>query len=438
MGGKAPMQPPRATRTQPRVGLFACIVLLVAVGCKAATVELPDAAPSPQASAEPAPLANVPATTSNARLDAGPRAEPLRSDRPLPPDVPHDATRDTGTREAPKELAGYSFQAVLRTGEGPPASKGPEINLTAIDAARRKTEARMAIDASQTRARFVLSGGFVLPQGTQLRARVDRYGHLVVWPGESTYRVAEPGALRALLGERRLDVAPLSAADVRPSGEGARRLNMHTRRVEVSTRAANATLELASLRDAADGGVLVCRMLLDLMSASPSTEVCGSDDVPLHAELRWTTQGALAFDVTSIVRRADLPAIDLAAPPASATFEAGSPPAAAGETLVTKADLAAFRNAPVDVAAASPRDAQPLPPESGLVVINSSDELRIAWIDGVAVAWVAPGGREWLSSLVRGRYVLQWRTFLGDVWEAPRTISVPGSSDIGAFDPATR
>jgi hypothetical protein len=292
----------------------------------------------------------------------------------------------------------------------------------------------MAIDASQTRARFVLSGGFVLPQGTELRARVDRYGHLVLWPGESTYRVAEPGALRALLGERRLDVAPLSPAIVRAGGDGPRRLNMNTRRVEVSTRAAKATLELSSLRDAGDGGVLVCRMLLDLMSASPSTEMCTTDDMPLHAELRWTTQGALAFDVTSIVRRADLLALDLATPPSSTTFEAGSPPALAGEALVSKVDLAALRSAPVDVAPASARDAQPPPPETGLVVVNSSDELRVAWLDGVAVAWVAPGGREWLSSLVRGRYVLQWRTFLGDAWEPSRTISVPGSSDIGAPD----
>jgi hypothetical protein len=418
------------------------------IACRGVAFDPLDAAPSPQASAEPTPLANDPTAATNAGADAGTPPEPLRSDRPLPTDAPHEATRELGTdstssaspqrgphpREAArdaKELAGYALQAVVRTGEGAPAPKGTEINLLAIEAAKRKTEARIAIEASQTRARFTFWGGFVLPQGAELRARVDRYGHLLMWPGESTYRVAEPGALRALLGERRLDVAPLSPATVRSSGEGARRLSLHTRRVEVSTRAAKATLELASLRDAGDGGVLVCRLLLDLMNAPPSTAACAVDDVPLHAELRWTTQGALTFDVTSFVRRGDLVAQELAAPPPSAVFEMGPPAALPGESLVTKADLAAFRSAPVEVALPAARDTQPRAPDAGLLIVNSSDELRVAWIDGVAVAWVAPGGSEWLASLVRGRYVLQWRTFLGDSWEAPRTIAVPGSSEIG-------
>ena len=114
--------------------------------------------------------------------------------------------------------------AVLRTGEGPPPARAPEVNAAVIDSARRRAEARMTIEMSPTRARFVLTGGgFVLPQGTELRARLDRYGHLLLWPGEDTYRVAEPGSLRALLGERRLDVAPLSRAEVVDGGEGPRR-----------------------------------------------------------------------------------------------------------------------------------------------------------------------------------------------------------------------
>jgi hypothetical protein len=407
---------------------------LLVVACKVAAVDLPDAAPSPQASAEPAPLANVLSATVSPGADAGPRPEPLRTDRPLPVDAPHEPMHDTASREPmrdARELAGYSLQAVLRAGEGAPPSKRPEINAAAIEAAKRKTEGHLAIDASQTRARFVLSGGFVLPQGTELRARVDRYGHLVLWPGESTYRVAQPGALRALLGERRLDVAPLSAANVTFAGEGVRRMNMPTRRVEVSTRAAVAVVELSSLRELGDGGVLVCRMLWDLMNAPPSTAACGVDDLPMHAELRWTTQGALTFDVVSIARRLDMSAQDLAVPPPSTSFASGPPPALPGDVLISKADLAAFRSAPVDVTPTTPGETQPAAPDAGLVLSNMSDELRVAWIDGVAAAWVAPGGREWLQSLVRGRYVLQWRTFLGDAWEPARTVAVPGSSELG-------
>jgi hypothetical protein len=331
-----------------------------------------------------------------------------------------------------RELTGYVIQAVLRSGEGPGAPKAAEVNGPAIDGARRRSEARMTVEMTQTRARFVLSGAFVLPTGTELRARSDRYGYLLLWPGETTYRIAEPGALRALLGERRLDVAPLSAAEVRSGGEGPRRLTMATRRVEVSTRAARAVIELATLRDSGDGGALVCGVLLELMSAPPSTAVCTTDEVPVHAELRWMTRGTLIFDVTSIGRRTDLPTGDLAAPSPSLTFAMSPPPSGAGEPLISKADLAAFRTIPVDLPVAVRRDAQ-TPPDSGLLLVNRSDELRIAWIDGVPAAWVAPGGQVLLPTLLRGRYALQWRTFLGDNWEPPDTIVAPGTSTVDAL-----
>jgi hypothetical protein len=374
-------------------------------------------------------------TTSAPGVDGGPPPEPLRGDRALAADMPRETLRELGTKETrtdTRELGGYSIQAIVHAGEGPPAIKGPEVNAAAIESARRKLEVRMSIDASQTRARFVLSGGFVLPQGTELRARADHYGHIVLLPGEDGYRVAEPGALRALLGERRLDVAPVSPAEVTSPGEGLRRMNVRTRRVDVSTRTAKATLEVAAFRDAGDGGALVCRMLLDLMSAPPSTAACATDEVPLHAELRWTTQGALAFDVTSIVRRADLAATDMAAPPATAVFASGPLPPSWGEALLGKGELGAFRTAPVELPPPQGRDAQAPPPDAGLVLVNSSDELRIGWLDGVPVAWVAPGGRVPLPSLVRGHYVLQWRTFLGDAWEPPETVTVPGMSDMGS------
>jgi hypothetical protein len=307
------------------------------------------------------------------------------------------------------------------------------VNGAAVDGARRKLEARVAIEASLARARFVLSGAFVLPQGAELRARSDRYGHLLLWPGEDTYRIVESGALRALIGERRLDVAPLSQAEIAADGDGPRRLGMRTRRVDVTTRAAKATFELATLREAGEGGVLVCRFLLDMMNAHPGAQVCAVDEVPLHAELRWTTQGSLTFDVSSVTRRADLPVVELAAPPATSSFTTTAPPLPPGDSLLSKAELTALRTAPgPDTPVAPGKDAQAPNTEAGLLLVDSTDELRVAWLDGVPVAWVAPGGRELLPSLQRGRYALQWRTFLGDAWEAPEVIVVPGTSEVGA------
>jgi hypothetical protein len=405
--------------------------ILSSSGCKGGPIDPPGAAPSPQASAEPAPFANPPSApaTAHTGADAGPPPDPMRSDVALLPDVPRElAAHDAGGRDT-REVGGYAMQAVLRSGEAPAALHAPEVNVAAIDAARRRSETRMAIEVSPTRARFMLTGGaFVLPAGTELRARLDRYGHLLLWPGEDNYRVAEPGALRALLGERRLDVAPVARAEVVNGGEGPRRLNLRTRRVEVSTRAAKATLDVATLHDIDDGGVLVCRMLLDLMSASPATAACDNDEVPLHAELRWTTQGSLAFDVTSILRRSDLVAQDLETPPASLDFVPSPPPLADAETLASRSELAAFRTGPVDVPAAPLREGQDA---TGLTLLNSTDELRVVWIDGVPAAWVGPGARLVLSSLLRGRYVVQWRTFLGDAWEPSASIVVPGMTEAG-------
>jgi hypothetical protein len=415
-------------------------------GCRGAPVDPPDAAPSPQASAEPAPLANVgaaasAAATTTSGIDGSVPPEALRGDREVPADAPHEVVHELGAKDVPhdpRELSGYELQVVLHMGEGPTAAKAPEINFSAIDAARRKTEAHMVVDTSLSRARFVLSSGFVLPAGTELRARSDRYGHVLLWPGEDTYRVAEPGAMRALLGERRLDVAPVSPVETGSSGEGARRLNRSTRRVELSTRAAKATFEIAAFQNAGDGGGLVCRMLLDLMGGPPAASPCASDEIPLHAELRWTTEGSLVFDVVGIASRKDLAAQDLAAPPATASFVRGAPPVLPGEAMVSKGDLAAMRNGPIEVPVARGADAQAPAADSGLILSNASDGLRVAWLDGVPVAWVAPGGSVVLPSLLHGRYGLQWRSFLGDAWEPPQTVVVPGRADLGSQETSAR
>src|SRR5580704_8798304 len=172
--------------------LFTAAVACAA--CKGPATDPVDAAPSPQAKAEPAPLANPPspATTASATApsaDGGAAPEPLRADRALATDVLRDTAKESGGKEPSRELTGYALQAVVRTGEGPGAPRAPEVNGAAIETARRRTEARIAISVSPSRARFVFSGGFVLPQGAELRARWDSYGHLLLLPGEDSYRI---------------------------------------------------------------------------------------------------------------------------------------------------------------------------------------------------------------------------------------------------------
>lgn len=413
-------------RVPARLALLAASVVgaLGAGACTRGTapLDVPDAPASPQAKAVPAQLAVSPQIAPSGvlpllSLDAGPPPVPLRGDVAATPDV-----------VGAKEVVGYTMQALFRATELPPATRGPEVSQAGLDAARRKTEPRFTIDLTSTRTRIVLGAGFVLPAETELRARVDRYGFFVVAPGGSTYRTAAPGGLRALLGERRLDVAPLSPADVAPRGDGPRLLGYRTRKVELVTRAANATIEIARVPDTGDGGSLVCRALLDLVNAPPSTPLCGWEEVPLRAELRWTTRGALGFDVVSITRHTDVSPLSVAAPPPSAAFLPAPPPPSQGEPFLGQNDLAAFRTQPVDVPDAGVESAL------GLVLVNSTDELRVAWIDGVPVAWVGPGARIAVPGFVRGRYTIAWRTFLGDVLEPPQQITIPGTSRVGPED----
>jgi hypothetical protein len=72
--------------------------------------------------------------------------------------------------------------------------------------------------------------------------------------------------------------------------------------------------------------------------------------------------------------------------------------------------------------------------ETTLGLINSTDELRFLWLDGVPIAWLAPGARETLRALPRGHYSIQWRTFLGDAIDPVQTVTLPTTSDIGSSE----
>ena len=158
----------------------------------------------------PAPLANTPTLEPPARPsivtpEGGPPPSPFRGDVPLAPDT------------LARETVGYTLSAVMKQADlsGPP--RAPEVNAAGLDAARKKTELRLAIELAPSRMRVALLGaGWMLPAETELRARSDRYGHVVVWPGGGAYRPLAPGTLRALIGERRFDVAPAHACRGRP------------------------------------------------------------------------------------------------------------------------------------------------------------------------------------------------------------------------------
>lgn len=236
--------------------------------------------------------------------------------------------------------------------------------------------------------------------------------------------------MRALLGERRFDVAPIGSAEVVASPEVGKRIGIKTRKVEVSTRAAKATFEIGRQEGLGEGGVLLCRFLLDLMNAPPQSAVCTLDELPMRAELRWTGHGSLGFEVTGVLRKADMAQAQLLVPPPGASFARGPLPTEGMQTLLTQQELAAFRTGPVDV--------PPVTTGDGLLVSNATVQLRMLSVDGVPIAWAAPGARDRIMGLPRGRYVAQWRTFLGDAVEPPVALTVPGAAQIGVVDAGAR
>lgn len=390
------------------------------------TENAPDATASPQATAVPAPLALAPIATASAIAIAMPEGGP--------PPVPFRGDMALGADSVTRDVVGYTLSAVMKPGDVSGPLRAPEVNNAGLDAARKKTELRLAVDLTPSRMRIALLGaGWVLPPETELRARSDRYGHVVVLPGGATYRPLAPGTLRALIGERRFDVAPITPAEVSPKEEVGKRIGIRTRKVEVATRAAKATFELGRLPDLGEGGVLLCRMLLDLMNAPPSTALCSDGEVPVRAELRWTGRGSLGFELTGVLKRekADLPTSALLVPPQGAAFAASPWPAVALHSGLSPAELAAFRTGPVDVPG-------PHTIVEGLVIANGTDQLRVLHVDGIAVAWASPGAKDLLAGLHRGRYVVQSRTFLGEAFEPPVTQVVPGLVQLGGGDAGPR
>jgi hypothetical protein len=444
-----------------RVVVFALIAPVLAVAtvfaeaCRGvASNDPPDPSQSPQAKAEPAPIASpaaaalsatAPTSTTSAGGPVAPPPQPMRPDEPPPADaLAKEGAKDGGAHEsagqtATKDVPIYELAMALRVSDvaGPP--KGVDLAASGAEVARKKSEPSLSVDLTPGHARAVLGQGFVLPDGTELRARADRYGYIAVAPDGESYRVAATGSLRAVMGEGLFDVAPTSVAEVTSRGEGTHRLGRATRRVEVATRAAKGAFELAKVPDVGDGGLLVCRMLLDLMGAAPSAKACTEGEVPVHVELRWSAQpdpppdgrrrmaGALVFEAVSLERRADLAATSFLAPPPSARFVPSGDPPQGGHLFLARADLALLR---AGAGSGEPPAAPKTDPAAAVLSLhNSSDELRYVFVDGLPLAWLAPGARLDVSGIPHPRAGIQWRTFLGDAIDPAEVVTLPALVD---------
>ncbi|MFO0666023.1 MAG: hypothetical protein U0174_18875 [Polyangiaceae bacterium] len=437
----------------------ACLALLLEVACKNnAASDAPPATTSPQATAVPAPVTSVPGAVGAAAVvgsltDGGVPPSALRGDLPAPPDrFPRDPKeRDTpretrDARETKDTAAGYTLSFLVRSTEPPPAHRAPEVSAPVVDAARRKTEEHLTVDLGVAHMRALLEGAFLFPSGTELRARLDKLGYVVLLPPGTRYRVLGPGALRTWLSEGRYDaMRPLDVV-TKPLSGAATRLGVPTRSVEMQTESARMTLEIGKVQDAYDSGVLLCRFLTEIIDAPAFLAPCGQDEVPLRAEIHFlkasegmpgssttnvASYGGLVFEAQKLARRTDLSFSSLSAPPSTANFAPEDLSPAASRLLIPAGELTDLQ-APVDVPLA------PDAPLSGLVVQNGTLQMQRIFLDGVPCAQVAPYERLTIVGLARGRYMTEVRTPLDARTRPPQPVVVPGKLVLGSADAGVR
>ena len=181
-------------RTPPLSRSFPPLALLAALaGCDGTAAVSADAGASPNASILPAPLATEAPELADGGADAGTRAplgdagarRDLDGGAP-PPETMHPASplpADAITFQ--KDAPGVTLDAAFRWRDVPTPPRAPEVSANGIQEALKVTALTLKIDLAEAgRMRAELIGSaFPLPAHSELRARTDHYGNLLLWPG---------------------------------------------------------------------------------------------------------------------------------------------------------------------------------------------------------------------------------------------------------------
>jgi hypothetical protein len=375
--------------------------------------------PSPNASVLPTPLAVGPKTIQR---DAGHTAAEVASVA-VTPEPPHPLREDDVLVPDPelRQAPGAVLEARLRWLE-PPPPRSPEANNDGLARARDKTAFELTVEASslgRLRVGF-RSRSLPFPPGTELRARDDRYGHLLIWPNAGGYTPLPPGTLRAVLAEARVDASPLAEPSPIVGGPGSL-LGLPTQKQKLETSVGKLELEQASYPAAGSGGALWCRLLVELVAVAPDSSACRADSLALRAEYTWASGARFELEVVKLGKRLELGSEGLAVPPPGTIARRGELPGPPFMVLVEDHELADFRAR----ALPPPAKLDPSAPKAGLVFQNRLDGPRYLLVDGVPVLWLRADAEWLISGLKSGRYTLQARDFFGAQSSAPRTLELP-------------
>lgn len=397
--------------------------------------------PSPNATLLPVPLASATTTTDPSSqpakvigIPADSKGRLILPEAGIPPPVAMVPNQPLGSDQLPgREAQGVTIAAEWQLPNPPPNHHVPETAQAGIDAARKLTRRLWTIDLTEYGRMRILfdSVSFPLTKYTELRARHDRYGHVLVWPAGDTYRVVPPGALRALLDERRIDVTPLMADRAKTAPSAGPRFGFPTSRAIIATATGKLQIDQAHVVNAGLGGQLLCRTLVELVGAEPASTTCTIGQVPVRAEYTWPDGATLVFEVATLNMRNDFPTGMLSVPPSGASFtSSGLPPNASG-IFLTREQLVAFRSRAMENPHPRTDPEFRSAPGEGFVAVNETDALRFVLVDGVPVAWVAPHNRQYVIGPLNGRYQVQWRSFLGAYIGQPSVVEFPALFTLG-------
>jgi len=332
---------------------------------------------SPNAGIQPAPLASPKALNAEAGSAGGPGR--LRDALPAAPTVPRAIREDEPIAAASAEALlpeSLELRARFQWADLPATGQVRELQDASLERIQRRTVLSMGLTlrhAGQMLLRFD-SAGFMFPDQSEIRARQDLLGHILVWPKGSAYRTLPLGSLRAVFLERRVDVTPLMPPELRKMGQS-RLLEHEVEEVELGTSQGKLALSLAAF-PGFEGG------------------------------------GQLAFLVEKLKRQSDVGAAPFQVPPSEARFLLGDWPPQ--DPLLADAEALASLRATNNTHAK----------DNGLTVFNNTDLLRYVLIDATPVAWVLPGASLRIR-LPEGRYPIALRDFLGQSVLPARIVSVP-------------
>lgn len=326
-----------------------------------------------------------------------------------------------------RDAVGLILDAEWRWTDVPSGSNAPETSLEAMEALRNGTRLRMRIELAAAGRMSIafLGNGYAWPDGTELRSRIDRLGHILVWPNAKRYRNVVAGSLRAMFADRRLDRGHLFVPKIVPQSVSSALGHVVSRQV-LSTPVGEVHLEQANLPQAGEGAALLCRFLVELMGIDPDTRACASDQLALRAHLTSAPGGKLQFVVNQVSKKQEIPLALLQVPPETAVLEATGAPVPVSVS-VPKAQLEALRQRAVTAPTTAVKDA----PSQGLVAVNHTLSLRALLLDGLIVAWVPARAEVALPELKSGTYGVSWRDFFGTSVEPPRVTAVPARISLG-------